>query len=108
VLKYSIKDNEEVENDEPILKKAKKNVIKEEISNKKQTIKKPAKSTNIKVNKSATNYDNIDFNINNDEWNLKIASWNVAGLRAWIQKGGTEYVEYEKPDIICLQVWFGF
>jgi len=34
---------------------------------------------------------------------MKICSWNVAGLRAFYGKGGFEYFDYEKPDIICLQ-----
>lgn len=40
----------------------------------------------------------------NKAHNFKIASWNVAGLRALTKKGGMEYFNYEKPDIICLQV----
>ncbi|CAB4067475.1 APEX1 [Lepeophtheirus salmonis] len=36
--------------------------------------------------------------------NLKITSWNVAGVRAWIKKGSLSYLlETEKPDIFCLQ-----
>lgn len=35
--------------------------------------------------------------------NLKVSSWNVAGLRAWIEKGGFTFIENEKPDIFCLQ-----
>ncbi len=35
---------------------------------------------------------------------MKIISWNVNGIRAWIQKTGSmEFLEKEKPDIICLQ-----
>ena len=37
------------------------------------------------------------------ECNLKISTWNVAGLRAWIKKDGLDFLQHEKPDIICLQ-----
>lgn len=37
-------------------------------------------------------------------FNLKISSWNVAGLRAWLKKNGLGFVEAEEPDIFCLQV----
>ncbi|XP_046849696.1 exodeoxyribonuclease-like isoform X2 [Xenia sp. Carnegie-2017] len=37
-------------------------------------------------------------------WNLKISSWNVNGLKAWIQKADSiKYVRKEEPDIFCLQ-----
>lgn len=36
--------------------------------------------------------------------NLKIASWNINGIRAWLTNGGLKYVEEEKPDMICFQV----
>jgi len=38
-----------------------------------------------------------------EKWNLKIASWNVNGLRAVIQKHGLGYLEKEDPDILCVQ-----
>jgi AP endonuclease-1 len=28
---------------------------------------------------------------------------NVDGLRAWIKKGGLDFLNHEKPDVICLQ-----
>ncbi len=34
---------------------------------------------------------------------MKIYSWNVNGLRAIIKKNFYEFVESEKPDILCLQ-----
>ena len=34
---------------------------------------------------------------------MKIISWNVNGIRAVIKKGFIEFVESEKPDIICIQ-----
>ncbi|KAK8392942.1 hypothetical protein O3P69_013160 [Scylla paramamosain] len=37
------------------------------------------------------------------KWNLKIVSWNVDGLRAWMKKDGMSVFEKEKPDVVCLQ-----
>ncbi len=34
---------------------------------------------------------------------MKIISWNVAGLRACLNKGFSDFIEREDPDIICLQ-----
>ncbi|XP_071885831.1 DNA repair nuclease/redox regulator APEX1 [Anas platyrhynchos] len=34
---------------------------------------------------------------------LRLASWNVGGLRAWIKKGGLQWVQEEAPDVLCLQ-----
>ncbi|XP_038597247.1 DNA-(apurinic or apyrimidinic site) endonuclease [Tachyglossus aculeatus] len=34
---------------------------------------------------------------------LKICSWNVDGLRAWVKKKGLDWVREEAPDILCLQ-----
>ncbi|CAG9792175.1 unnamed protein product [Diatraea saccharalis] len=66
-----------------------------------------AKKSALK-NKAATNYEEIDFsnfskNKQGKDWNYKISSWNVDGIRAWLGKGGLEYLKYEKPDILCLQ-----
>lgn len=35
--------------------------------------------------------------------NLKICSWNVDGLRAWVKKNCLDWVRQEDPDILCLQ-----
>lgn len=61
-----------------------------------------SKPKSVLLNKSTTNWDNVDLRIEGD-FKLKIASWNVSGLRAWLQKGGNEYMTQERPDIICLQ-----
>ncbi|CAL1569550.1 unnamed protein product [Knipowitschia caucasica] len=37
------------------------------------------------------------------EANLKITSWNVDGLRAWVKKKGLDWVSEEAPDVLCLQ-----
>ena len=34
---------------------------------------------------------------------MKIVSWNVAGLRACLNKGFADFFEQEKADIVCLQ-----
>jgi exodeoxyribonuclease III len=34
---------------------------------------------------------------------MKIISWNVNGLRAVLKKNFLEYIEEEKPDILCIQ-----
>ena len=34
---------------------------------------------------------------------MKIISWNVAGLRACLNKGFDQFFESEKADIYCLQ-----
>ena len=34
---------------------------------------------------------------------MKITSWNVAGLRPMLKKGGWEWVQNFDPDVICLQ-----
>ncbi|XP_026479164.1 DNA-(apurinic or apyrimidinic site) lyase-like, partial [Ctenocephalides felis] len=40
---------------------------------------------------------------NGDNWNVKICSWNVDGIRAWAEKKGVDFLKIENPDIICLQ-----
>lgn len=37
------------------------------------------------------------------KWNLKISSWNVNGIRAWMKNGSVSYVKKEAPDIFCIQ-----
>ncbi|KAJ8727176.1 hypothetical protein PYW08_015573 [Mythimna loreyi] len=59
-------------------------------------------------NKSATDFESIDFsnssrNSQGKEWNFKISSWNVDGIRAWATKGCLDYFKHEKPDILCVQ-----
>ena len=34
---------------------------------------------------------------------MKLVSWNVNGLRAVLRKNFLEYLDFEKPDILCLQ-----
>lgn len=60
------------------------------------------------LNQTDTDYSTVDFsctkqNAHGNPPNLKISSWNVDGVRAWLKKNGQEYAAYEKPDILCLQ-----
>ncbi|XP_065565114.1 DNA repair nuclease APEX1-like isoform X2 [Artemia franciscana] len=91
-----------------ILKDAKK----EKLAEKKEVIKAVKKAKEIVksgvVNKSATDFSSLDFsciqkNSEGHPWNLKIASWNIAGVRAWQKKDGMKYFDFEKPDILCVQ-----
>jgi exodeoxyribonuclease-3 len=34
---------------------------------------------------------------------LKIITWNVNGIRAWMNKGCWDWIDSQKPDILCLQ-----
>ncbi|XP_065087336.1 recombination repair protein 1-like isoform X2 [Ochlerotatus camptorhynchus] len=61
------------------------------------------KTATPKVNKSATDYSKLSFDLPEKEFNFKISSWNVAGLRSWVGKAGLEFFEHENPDIMCIQ-----
>jgi len=61
-----------------------------------------------KLNKTNTDWKNIEFNSEAKDkkgnmWSYKISSWNVDGLRACAKKGGAEFLSAESPDILCLQ-----
>ncbi|GJQ81879.1 putative endonuclease/Exonuclease/phosphatase family [Trypoxylus dichotomus] len=67
-----------------------------------------AKTDNSLQNQIDTDFSTIDFTCGKENSignlpNLKISSWNVDGVRAWLKKKGLQYVEHEKPDIFCLQ-----
>ena len=34
---------------------------------------------------------------------MKLISWNVNGIRSILGKGLMDYLEREKPDVLCLQ-----
>lgn len=53
-------------------------------------------------NKVDTDYSAMDFGIK-EKFNLKITTWNVAGLKALANKNA-DYFEKENADIICLNV----
>ncbi|XP_035772667.1 recombination repair protein 1-like isoform X2 [Anopheles albimanus] len=73
----------------------------------KATAKKGKKAATAapKMNKCATDYSTLSFEPEQSGvlWNYKISSWNVAGLRSWVGKGGLDFIEHEQPDILCLQ-----
>ena len=61
-----------------------------------------------KKNKSSTEWEEVEWTSeaktgDDKPWNLKLASWNVDGLRAWHGKGGAEFLQHEAPDVLCLQ-----
>ncbi|XP_055849723.1 recombination repair protein 1 isoform X3 [Episyrphus balteatus] len=60
-----------------------------------------AKSDGL-FNPTKTVYNSSDFTLDK-EFNMKICSWNIAGLRAWLKKDGLAYLQHEQPDILCLQ-----
>ncbi|XP_034670128.1 LOW QUALITY PROTEIN: recombination repair protein 1 [Drosophila subobscura] len=65
----------------------------------KEKAKKAEKAVEAKVN-----LDKADFALPAEKaFNLKICSWNVAGLRAWLKKDGLQVLALEEPDIFCLQ-----
>ncbi|GAB1610289.1 uncharacterized protein LOC115215723 [Argonauta hians] len=48
--------------------------------------------------------DTVAADIKNDKpHNLKIISWNVNGIRAFMGKTGFDYFKNEDPDVFCLQ-----
>lgn len=82
--------------------------VKRKPNRSKKTTAAADKTQKVLQNKASTEFDDQDFS--NDSktadgklWNLKIASWNVDGIRAWAKKGGLEYIAHEDPDVLCLQ-----
>ncbi|XP_050308755.1 DNA-(apurinic or apyrimidinic site) endonuclease isoform X2 [Anthonomus grandis grandis] len=94
----------QVQKSEPEKEEAKKPEVKPTVKGKKTTAKPEA----ALLNTTESKWDEIDFGCNKttssgETYNLKITSWNVDGLRAWFKKGGWNIMEYDKPDIFCLQ-----
>ncbi len=61
-----------------------------------------------KMNRTSSDFESQDFtcdktNKEGNKFDLKISTWNVDGLRAWIKKNGLDFLKYEQPDILCLQ-----
>ncbi|KAM7352470.1 recombination repair protein 1 isoform 2-T2 [Cochliomyia hominivorax] len=74
--------------------------------------KKKKTDSSSPLNATATKYTKADFElpppaegqtVEEPRFNLKISSWNVAGLRSWLKKEGLKFLEYEQPDIFCMQ-----
>lgn len=60
--------------------------------------------TNVKQPATMTLHTSERVSCKGEKSTLKLASWNINGIRAWITKGGLKYIEKEQPDIICFQV----
>jgi hypothetical protein len=72
------------------------------------TRKRPAKEA-LKEEPKKKLMNEVDTDLNQIEdiknkFNLKIVSFNVAGLRACVKKNCVDYLEKEDADIICLNV----
>ena len=65
-------------------------------------------STNIKQPAAMTLQTSERVSCKGEKSTLKLASWNINGIRAWITNGGLKYIEKEQPDIICFQVKAAF
>ncbi|XP_054716504.1 recombination repair protein 1-like isoform X1 [Uloborus diversus] len=70
--------------------------------------KKATKSSEPKNIAKTPGIEKLDFsnkstNSSGKPWNFKISSWNINGVRAWLEKDGLSYINHEKPDIIALQ-----
>ncbi|KAL9926932.1 recombination repair protein 1 isoform X3 [Glossina fuscipes] len=74
--------------------------------------KKTITSTIAPLNSTSTTYNKGDFELPRLDakeesiacrYNLKISSWNVSGVRAWLKKDGLTFLKYEEPDIFCMQ-----
>uniref|UniRef100_A0A8C5QLS9 exodeoxyribonuclease III n=1 Tax=Leptobrachium leishanense TaxID=445787 RepID=A0A8C5QLS9_9ANUR len=84
--KEDAKADTEVDGAEPEVKKGKKGAGKEA--------------------EPAIMYEDAPDKLSTDEdkkYTLKISSWNVDGVRAWVKKQGLDWVREEDPHIICLQ-----
>ncbi|GFQ96160.1 DNA-(apurinic or apyrimidinic site) lyase [Trichonephila clavata] len=112
-----LESNEAME-EEPSVKTAKgptKAKGKRAATGAKEEVSKPAKKTKENTSKSNSGKkekipDVTDLDFENESktadgkaWNLKMASWNINGIRAWLEKNGMSYLHHENPDILCLQ-----
>ena len=44
------------------------------------------------------------LSLKGEKASVKIASWNINGIRGWLNNGGLKYLDQEQPDIMCFQV----
>ncbi|XP_067121708.1 exodeoxyribonuclease-like [Centruroides vittatus] len=67
-------------------------------------IKKEEKSEQVNDDNIAesNNFTSDAKSLTGKKWNLKISSWNVNGIRSWLDKG-IAFLKEENPDILCLQ-----
>ncbi|KAN0036349.1 hypothetical protein ACTFIV_001640 [Dictyostelium citrinum] len=71
----------------------------EEKDDEKETKSATTTTTTSSVSIATDNFDEPKVEDNQ----MKVVSWNVAGFKSVLSKGFTEYVEKEKPDVLCLQ-----
>lgn len=102
--KAPVKETSDTEEDEQevVPKKSRKKAA---AADAKTKTKKAADGVKPKMNATETDFAKINFT-SDKTFNMKICSFNVAGLRAFVAKGGHKYFEHEQPNIICLQVHF--
>ncbi|CAF1196293.1 unnamed protein product [Adineta ricciae] len=82
------------------VKKAKKALLTNEDDNAENA---EGASTNVKQPAAMTLQTSERVSCKGEKSTLKLASWNINGIRAWITNGGSKYIEKEQPDIICFQ-----
>ncbi|PVD28107.1 hypothetical protein C0Q70_10689 [Pomacea canaliculata] len=61
------------------------------------------KQAKVSDSLSTTDFESTAKTNDGRPWNLKLASWNINGVRAWLNKGGLSYLTKEKPDVLCVQ-----
>ncbi|XP_038078017.1 DNA-(apurinic or apyrimidinic site) endonuclease-like [Patiria miniata] len=83
-------------------KKAKEETTKEKPAKKPKTDKNDANEAAIAALDVPETYTTDKKSAEGNEANLKIASWNVAGLKAWLKKDGISYIKKEDPDIFFI------
>lgn len=101
--KENSEDDNLNESTEPV-RSRKKAAAKEIIDDEEVDGSKTSKASKNGGAKASAELDKSAFTLPSDKtFNLKISSWNVAGLRAWIKKDGLNLLDLEEPDIFCLQ-----
>ncbi|KAF6204889.1 hypothetical protein GE061_019053 [Apolygus lucorum] len=63
----------------------------------------PEEKKSKKEEEEPTDFGCEKENKKGEKWNLKISTWNIAGLRAWVKKNGLDFLKEEDADIICFQ-----
>nr|XP_023024082.1 recombination repair protein 1 [Leptinotarsa decemlineata] len=99
------KEEEKVEKPSSSAKTTKSTAIKKKVT---KDDKKAEKEEKVPLNKTTTDWDSIDFtcskrNAEGMSHNLIISCWNIGGLKSWVKKDCLKFLEYEKPDILCIQ-----
>ncbi|XP_056643196.1 DNA-(apurinic or apyrimidinic site) endonuclease [Diorhabda sublineata] len=66
------------------------------------------KKPKVLQNKTTTDWKSIDFSCSKKNsyevpHNLIVSTWNIGGLKSWVNKGCQEYLTHENPDIFCVQ-----